>query len=99
MRFMSPPSSGAAPASRRAAGGDLVRLGVAVVGRTAHDDVVDVDVVAGEPDCLDDARQELAGLADEGLALLVLVLAGAFADEHQACLRAAHPEDDVRASL
>src|SRR5262245_33028526 len=83
---------------KRLAGFDLVLLGVAVLRRTALDDVRNVDVVAPEPDRLDDLRQQLAGAADERLALDVFVAARRLADEHQVGVRIADTEHDLRAS-
>ena len=42
--------------------------------------------------------EQLAGPADEGQALLVLLGAGAFADEHQVGVGVAHAEHDLRAT-
>src|SRR3982751_224614 len=55
------------------AGLDLVGLRVAVPGRAALDHVGDVDVLAGETDSGEELVEELPGLADERIALLVLV--------------------------
>ncbi len=76
---------------------DLVGHRVAVAGRAALDDVGDVDLGAGEPDALEQPVEELAGLADERVALLVLVEARRLADEHQVGVGVAHAEDDLRA--
>src|SRR5215467_4606608 len=75
---------------------DFVRLGVAVLGRTALDDVRDVDVLALQIDGLDDFRQELAGAPDKRDALDVLVRSRRLADEHQVCVRIADAENDLR---
>ena len=82
----------------RLAGLDLVRLGIAVLGRPALDDVGDVDLVAPKPDGLDDLREELARAPDERDALNVFVRAGRFADEHQIRRRVAHTEHDLPAA-
>src|SRR5262249_38090524 len=72
----------------------------AVVGRAALDDVADVDRAARDPEpLLDHLREQLAGAADEGQALLVLGLARALADEQELGVRVAVAEDDVRAAL
>ena len=56
----------------------------AVFGRTALEHVGDVDLVAAEAHALGDhVGQELAGAADERLALTVFVGARGLADEHQ----------------
>src|SRR5689334_14320779 len=82
----------------RLAARDLVRLGIAVLRRPALDDVRDVDVLAPELHPLgDDLREQLAGAADERLALQVLVATGRLADEHEARARVADPEDEVLA--
>lgn len=70
--------------------------GVPVLGRTALDDVGDVHV--GFPVQIDDLQhvvQQLARPAYEGLALEVLVLAGALADEHDLGIPGARSEDHV----
>ena len=59
----------------------LVGLGLAVVRRAALDDVADVDLVARVAHRGDHLVEQLAGLADERLALRVLVGARALADE------------------
>ena len=65
------------------AGADLGRQRVAVARRPALEHVGDEDVVAREADPLQQRVEELAGLADEGDALLVLVVAGGLAHEHE----------------
>ena len=87
------------PEQMALAGLDLVRHGVAVSGRAALDHVCDVHVLAGHADPPEQLVEELPGLADERVALLVLVEAGRLADEHQLGLRAPHAEDDLGASL
>ena len=75
---------------------DLVGLRIAVARRPTLQHVRDVDVGAGEPDVAEQPFEQLAGCADERHALLILVEAGRFADEHQ--LRRGRPrsEDDLR---
>src|SRR5262245_2519385 len=53
----------------RFAGLDLVLLRIAIARRTALDDVRDVDILAPQPDRLDDLREQLARGADERKAL------------------------------
>src|SRR5262250_877925 len=77
------------------AGGDLVRLRVAVSRRAALHDVADVDLVAAVPHRGDHLRQQLSRRADEGDALVVLLGAGTLADEDQPGLRISHAEDEV----
>ena len=81
----------------RIAGGDFVRLGIAVFRRTAFQDIADVDVFTLEIDRLDDLRQQLARAADERQALLVFVVARRFADEDELGVGIARAEDDVGA--
>jgi hypothetical protein len=83
----------------RLAGLDLVRLRIAVARRAAHEDVVDVDLLAGDPDLPEQARQQLPGGTDERHALLVLVEARRLADEHQVRSRRPRAEDDLRPPL
>ena len=79
----------------RLAGLDLLRLGIAVAGRPALEHVRDVDVGPGHPDPVQEPLEQLAGLADERYALLVLVEAGRLADEHQLGVGVAGAEDDL----
>ena len=72
---------------------------VAVAGRPALDHVRDVHVLAGHADSGEELVEELPRLADERVALLVLVEAGRLADEHQLGLRVADAEDDLGAAL
>ena len=81
------------------AGRDLVRLRVAVARGAAFQGVRYVDVLSGQADPREQLLEQLAGLADERDALLVLVKAGSLADEHQVCARIARAEDDLRAPL
>src|SRR5262249_22501488 len=67
------PDGGELLLEERLAGGDLVRLGVAVARRAALDDVGDVDVLARKAHRLDHLREQLAGGADERLAGAVLL--------------------------
>ena len=78
---------------------DLVLLRVAVAGRTALEDVRDVDVLPPQLDAREQPVEQLPRLADEGDALLVLVEARRFADEHQVRARIAGAEDDLRPAL
>ncbi len=78
---------------------DLVGLGVAVSRRAALEDVRDVDLGPREADALEQAVEQLPGLADERDPLLVLVEAGSLADEHQVGFGVADSEHDLRAPL
>ena len=71
------------PPKIRLAGRDLVRPRVAVVGRPALEHVGDEHLLAREPDGAEQLLEELAGLAHERPALLVLVVAGSLAHEHE----------------
>ena len=64
-----------------AAGLELVRLRIAVVGRSALDDVGDIDLLPRQIDRLQQLIQKLASGAHKGQALLVFVKAGGLADE------------------
>ena len=57
------------PAQPDVAGGDLLGKRVAVLGRAVSDDVGDEDLAPIEADTGEELVQELAGRADEGLAL------------------------------
>ena len=61
----------------------------------ALEDVGDIDRIAGQPHGLDDPREQLAGLADEGFALFIFVGARGFADEHEFGVDIADAEDHV----
>src|SRR5207247_2471900 len=81
------------------AGLDLLWHRVAVPRGPALDHVRDVDVLPGHADSAEELVEELPSLADERVALLVLVEAGRLADEHQLGLGVAHAEDDLGAAL
>ena len=83
----------------RVARRDLVRLRVPVPLRPALDHVGDVAVaLAVEAHRREHPREELPGAAHEGLALPVLLLAGALTDHHQPRVRASGAEGDGRAA-
>ena len=79
------------------AGLDLFGLGVAIVGRPRLEHVGDVDLLAGKADGGEQLLEKLAGLAHERPALLVFVVAGRLADEHEVAVRVALAEHDARA--
>src|SRR4029450_3593890 len=93
-RAVHPPTTRASDPLPRA----VAKLHTCVVPKTSHD-VCDVDVLAAQADALEQAVEELAGGADEGEALAVLVEAGGLADEHQVGVRVALAEDDLGAAL
>ena len=76
---------------------DLVWHRVAVPWGPALDHVRDVHVRTGHADPAEELVEELPRLADERIALLVLVEARRLADEHQLRVRVADAEDDLRA--
>ncbi len=78
---------------------DLLRARVAIARRTALQDIGDVDLLALQPDGGQHAVQQLPGAADEGLTRAVLVRPRGLADQHQACLAVADPEDGLGAGL
>src|SRR5882724_9648061 len=79
---------------------DLIRLRIPIVRRPALHDVRYVYVAAlHRHAAFDDASEELAGFADEGLALAIFVLARTFADEHDLRTWIADSEDDLGAPL
>src|SRR3990172_7103201 len=57
----------------RLARGGLIRLRISVPGRSALDDVANIDLLAGQLHRLDDPGEELSGPPHERLALLVFV--------------------------
>ena len=71
------------PLEVAAAGGDLVGLRIPILGRTALQDVRDVDGRARQPHAvLDHPREKLARAPHERHALRVLVGSRGLADEH-----------------
>src|SRR5205807_6629006 len=79
---------------------DLLRLGIAVAGRSAADGVADVEALPGEPHLLHHQLvEELAGPAHEWLAFEVLLLARGLADEHQIGVGVADTEDHLGAAF
>ncbi len=79
------------------AGLDLFGLGVAVVRRPRLEHVGDVDLLAREADGAEELLEQLARLADERPALLVFVVAGRLAYEHEVAVRVALAEHDAGA--
>lgn len=71
----------------------LCLQGISVLRRTALDDITDVAVLTAETDDGKHIVEELTGRADERFALQVLLLTGAFADEHDFCVVGACAED------
>src|SRR5690606_9097362 len=67
------------------AGADLGRLRRAIVRRPALDRIRDIDVLAAaQADCTEHVVEQASRLADEGLALAVLLLARSLAHQHPA---------------
>lgn len=84
----------------RPAGLGLLRLRVPIPRGPALERVADVHVRALQAELLlHELREELTGRTDEGLALLVLVVAGGLADEHDVGLGIADPEDRLGPDL
>ena len=73
--------------------------GVRFCGRTALDDVGDIDLFALEAHGLDHVVEQLAAAADEGHARCVFIRARAFADEHEAGVGVAVAEDELVAAF
>ncbi len=82
------------PAQVVLAGRDLVRVGVAVVGRPAFQGVRDEHVAARQPDLAEQLVEQLPGLPDEREPHAVLVGPGRLADEHQVGIGVAGAEHD-----
>ena len=78
-----------------AAGLDLDRLRVAVAGRPAHQHVGDEDLVALEPDPLEQLGQQPTGPAHERQSLAILLGPRRLAHEHQVGVGVAGAEDDL----
>ena len=78
----------------------LVILRIAVHGRSALDDIGDIDVLlAVEVDGIEHFVEQLTCSADKRLALQILLLTGTLADEHHPRLSVADAENDVVATL
>ena len=87
------------PEQVRLAGGDLLGLRVPVLRRSALENVRNHDVGALEADAAEQLVEQLARLADERDALLILVETGRLTDEHEVGVRVAGAEDNLRSSL
>ena len=84
----------------RLAGGDLAAFWSAVVWRSALDRICDIDVFSAlQPDRREHVVEQAPGLADEGLATLVLLRARRLAHQHPACLAVAHAGHGLLAAL
>ena len=83
------------PREERRAGLDLLGSRRAVAWRTPIDSVGDVDVSLVKTDRGKHAVEQLAGAADKGPALQILVAAGRFADQHDAGFIAAALEAEA----
>ena len=70
--------------------------GIAVAGWTMFEDVRDIDILTAELDRFEDVGEQLSGFPNERFALLVLVVAWGFADEHQIGIGVSDAEDQVR---
>lgn len=73
----------------------LHKLRVTVVRRAAFDNVGDVNLCSVEIDHFEHIVEQLSGWADKRQALQILLLAGALADEHDACILGAVAEDEM----
>lgn len=81
-----------------AAGGHFRGVGFSVLGWPAFDSIADIDIdSAVDANGGKDLGEELAGSPDEGDALFVFLLAGAFADEEELGLGITVGEDGVGA--
>jgi hypothetical protein len=83
----------------RTAGLDLVGKRIPVAGWPALDDVDDGDLAAVGAYLREQLVEELAGGSDERFPLLVLVEAGALADEEDLGVQVSGRPHDLRASL
>src|SRR4030042_2847136 len=84
---------------KRQAGSDLGGLRIAVFRRAALYNVGDIDLFTGEVNGLDDAGQELPGLADKGPPLQVFVPARGLADKAEGGGGVPLTEDDALSPL
>jgi hypothetical protein len=79
--------------------GDLVGLGVAVVGWAALDDVGDEHILAAPADRAEQPHQQVTGAPDERPALAILVETRPFANEDDLGRGIALPGDGLRPGL
>jgi hypothetical protein len=82
-----------------AAGRHLIRLGVAIPGWPAFDDVGDEDLLALPAHEAEELFEEIAGGAHERPPLAILVLAGSLPDEDDLRVRVTFARDRKRALL
>jgi hypothetical protein len=68
---------------KRKTGFDLIGPGIAIIRRTALDDIADINLITGKIDGFDYTAKEIAGGADKGFALPVLIESGAFTDKNE----------------
>jgi hypothetical protein len=81
------------------AGVGLDRFRHAILRRPAFHNIGDVNLVAAQAHGDDHVVEQLAGAADEGQTLRILIGARAFANKHEACVGIAVAEDDGVAGL
>ena len=79
--------------------GHFVVFRISVVGRTAFDDVCDIDFGTLEAHGVNHLGKERASRADEWNALFVLFASRGFADEHQVRVGISRSEDHIASSL
>jgi hypothetical protein len=80
-------------------GSDFVFFRETVLRRAAFDDVADVNIFALQAHGFDHLREKFTGAADEGEALKIFIMAGAFADKDEFGFRTAVAEDNFVAGL
>lgn len=73
----------------------LIRQRVAVSGRTAFHNVCDIYPCPVQINNLQHGIQKLSRRADKGFALQILLLAGAFPDEHNVCVLVSYSKDQI----
>jgi hypothetical protein len=83
------------PLEKRQAVADLFGLRIAVAGRTALDDIADINHLPGQIHGGNDFGQQLSGRAHKRPAALVLIEPGTFAHEYQSGVRVAFTEHDM----
>ena len=81
------------------AGLALIALWSAIARRTAFHHVGDVDLFPAQAHSFDHVVEQLSSAAYERFSLGIFVRAGAFAYEHQICMRISHAEYDLLPAL
>jgi hypothetical protein len=83
----------------RPTGAELIREGMTIIGRPTFNHIEDVNVLSSQANRLNDAREQLSGLADKRLALLILIATWRLPDKYQLGLWIPGAKDHLGATL